>query len=469
MQENPTGIAENQIPKEDLPTVKSNKCLVIKHYIGMLIIGSLNNLPYWVALSSAQSIVYHFNSEGFLGAITWACVLLGMAATSINTLLSSKNVSYNIRSIVNGLFMGLGLIGTAFAPNIYVAILCIVFVGLSSDFGEGVMLGYFASIGDDSLMGAWGVGTGISGLLGSGYAFLAQLFSVDYFTSFIALSPAGLAYPLAFIFLLDANSTKKASHPKHVERIPDDPELPHSSKTKKIIPNKDGNVECDDLSSENGIDETKNLAELEVVPASIIKENEKASFKDIEELSESEDEDQNEKDVKCCSLKLWKYTFYFFINNGLTFFFQYVSISGFNDCSMTIQEKLDKPYIYSLLNLIYQAGNLVGRASLKWLKIKQLWLLTLIQGLFSLLWFFEVLFKFLPLWAKILSMVFIGLNSGFSYVNVFNQTMNYPIATPKEREIMTNLTTISIAGFIVVSSAFTLLFQNTFLKKQCTM
>lgn len=434
-------LSSNLIPEkgelENLPDPVAEKKKLIKHYIGMLIIGALNNLPYWVALSSAQSIVFHFNSEGMLGAITWACVLLGMAATSINTLLSAKNVSYNIRSIVNGLFMGLGLIGTAFAPNIYVAIICIIFVGLSSDFGEGVMLGYFASIGDDSLMGAWGVGTGMSGLLGSGYAFLSQLFNVSYFISFIALSPSGIMYPLAFILLLDAkNPHRLDKKAKHDDKDP----------------------EGDPLEISDIVDEASHIQELEVIESI-------DSMKNVETNGNPSPEE--EENVKCCSLKLWKYTFYFFINNGLTFFFQYFSITCLSDCSMSKQEKIDKPYIYSLLSLIYQVGNLVGRSTLKWMKVKRIWVLTIIQGVMAAFMFVNVYFRFLTLWMKIIVMIIVGINSGFSYVNVFNQTMNYPQATPKEREIMTNLTTISIAGFIVVSSAFTLLVQNTFLKKQC--
>lgn len=434
---------------EKVPQGKEEKRLKIKHFIGMLIIGSLNNLPYWVALSSAQTIVMHFHSEGLLGAVTWGCVLLGMAATSANTFLSSKNVSYNIRSIINGAFMGFGLIGTAFAPNIYVAILCIIFVGLSSDFGEGVMLGYFASIGDDSLMNAWGIGTGISGMLGSGYAFLSQLFSFSYFISFIALAPSGIMYPLAFIFLLDAKKGNKM--------VKDHQNADKAMKTQGI---EDNNEEMEVEDIDHSEDEARRVKELEVITTN-------ENFENIETNGTPAPEETEEKDVKCCSLKLWKYTFYFFINNGLTFLFQYLAISGLVDCSMTKEEKLAKPYIYSLLNLIYQIGNFFGRATLRWIKIKPIWVLTLLQGLFTTLWFINVVYKFLPFWAQILSMSLIGLNSGLSYVNIFNQTMNYPPASPKEREIITNLTTISIAGFIVVSSAFTLLYQNTFLKKQC--
>ena len=51
---------------------------LIKNYIGMLIIASLNNLPYWVAVANAQSIVQHFDKNGWLGAVTWCAVFFGI-------------------------------------------------------------------------------------------------------------------------------------------------------------------------------------------------------------------------------------------------------------------------------------------------------------------------------------------------------------------------------------------------------
>ena len=86
------------------------------------------------------------------------------------------------------------------------------FVGLSSDFGDGVMLGYFASTSNDSLMDAWGVGTGISGILGAGYSFLCQFFSIPFKLSFLILAPAGIIYPLTFILMLDAKSPHQATN-----------------------------------------------------------------------------------------------------------------------------------------------------------------------------------------------------------------------------------------------------------------
>jgi MFS family permease len=392
-------------------TISSNP---VRLYIGMVIIATLNNLPYWVAISNAQAIVHHFDKQGFLGAVTWACVFFGMFGTSMNTLLSAKSVSYNIRAIVNGIFMSAGLVGTAFSRSIYMAIPCIAFVGLSSDFGEGVMLGYFASMSNNSLMRAWGVGTGISGILGAGYAFLCQFFEVSYFISFLVLSPSGLIYALVFIFMLDTESPANLKH----DDIPDE--------------------------HEEGAD----ISELDVIAEPMINTH-------------------DSENVRCCSVAIWKKTWYYFVMNSLCFFFQYSEISGITDCSMSQEQREKNPYIYGLLTLCFQIGSFFGRASLRWIRIRLLWVLALVLGFLFVFGLFDVAFRFMPIWLKIGVNAVLGVTAGLAYVNVFNQVMNDPNATVKEREIMSNLTSIGIAGNIMLASMFTLLMQNTFFKRQC--
>jgi hypothetical protein len=53
------------------------------NYIGMVTIDTVNNLPYWVAISSSHQIVTHFNKDGYIGAVTWGTVFFGMCATSL--------------------------------------------------------------------------------------------------------------------------------------------------------------------------------------------------------------------------------------------------------------------------------------------------------------------------------------------------------------------------------------------------
>ena len=437
----------------DPPAEPVHNCRFIQAYIGMLIIGALNNFPYWVAISSAQAIVKNFDSEGLLGLITWGCVLFGVFATTTNTFLSSKNVSYTARAIANGCFMTFGLIGTALSPNIYLAIVCIAFVGLSSDFGEGVMLGYFANTSNDSLMNAWGIGTGISGILGSGYSFLCQMFNVPYVTSFLALSPAGIIYPLSFIFLLKPQVNQKPEEQGH--ELPD---LPEGQEQNNLTNDKE--IESNDNTQiQNNIPIAKDGN-----PAIDLPDQPETNKP---EITLSEDETAIEEDIPCCTCRMWKKAIFYFLINGGTFFAQYASISCFADCSMTQEEKRAKPYWYSLLNLVYQIGNAAGRSTLQCFKIKYTWILLIIQFCLFALWWINVVYRFLPGWLQIVINIVVGVNSGFSYVNIFNQTMNYPGASQKEREIITNYTSISIAGFIIVSSAFTLLMQNTVLEYEC--
>jgi len=381
-----------EIPKsDDSIVVKGSK----KEYVGMLVIGILNNLPFWVAFSCSQAIVTHFNSLGFLGILNWGTVILGVFATSFNALLSANNVSHISRAIANGCFMGFGLFGAAFAPNIYVAIGFIALVGLSSDFGEGVMLGYFAATNNNSLLDAWGVGTGLSGFFGAGFAFLCQFYSIPYRTSMLVLCPSGLIYPLAFHYLI-----------------------------KPIPPKSEVDIESDGMEEE-------------------------------------------EEEIPSCSCRLWKHAMWYFINNGLVFFAQYNALSCFADCSMTKLERIQRPYWYSFLNMSYQIGGLLARATLRFFKVKNVLVLTILQLSFSSLWFVNVFNRMLSDTLQSIIMGLIGFVGGVAYINIFDQTMNYPLLSKKEREIITNYTSISIAGGILVSSMFTILMQNKVIRSQC--
>lgn len=285
-----------------------------KDYIGIVILGAINNLPYWVVFSNLQLICRHFHKEGILGILSLSCVLLGVCATSINTFLTSKNISYRIRAIAESIFLTVGLIGVAFSQNIYFGIIFIIVTGFSSDFGEGVLLGYSAAKGRNELMGAWGVGTGISGILGSGYSFLTQFFEVPFKLNFLSVSVVGIFYLLSFYFLVDTKDS--------------------------------------------------------------LKENEYESIVESKSINEQSDIINDENKLTICTKRLWKEALPYFLNNGMTFFFQYACITGFNECSMTRDEKEHKPYIYQLMNLIYQVGNAIGRSSLRFVKVKRIYVLT---------------------------------------------------------------------------------------------
>lgn len=309
--------------------------------------------------------------------------------------------------------MVVGLTGVAFSPNIYLCVFSIVIAGFSGDFGEGVMLGYAAARGRNDFMAAWGIGSGLSGIIGAGYAFITQFYEIPYKINFLSVEPVSILYFLAFYFMVDDKNNRNI---------------------------------YESINDSKSINDQHNLLS--------------------HELQSSVDYFEQD-DLTFCSGRLWKEALPFFLNNGMTFFFQYSCISGFNECSMTPEEKKNKAYIYQLLNLIYQLGNATGRSTLKFFKVPHLFLLTSLQGLLCVLWCLNSIFKFMNLIEEIIAMLCVGLNSGLSYINVFNQTMNYQANSRKEKEMITNITTISFAGFISLSSIFTLIHENTFFKQYC--
>ncbi|EAX88642.1 CLN3 protein [Trichomonas vaginalis G3] len=395
---------------EPVETSSSEKKWKIINYIGMLLIGLINNLPYWVAYANTQAICTHFNKDGYIGAVSWGIVILSIFATLGNAFLTSKNVSYNIRSIINGAFMFVGLIGTAVAPNIFVAILFIAFVGVSSDFGEGVMLGYFASLDNDALLGAWGIGTGISGVFGAGYSLICQKFKVSYFLSFICMSPTGILYPLIFILML--------KNPNTATKVPE--------------------------------------------------QEEPEKLEDIEQNDAAIDKQDEEEKVPFCSCSNWYKSLRFILNNLAMFCFQYISLIGLTDCSMTKKQKVDEPFIFGYFSICYQCGGLIGRSIKKWFLIKKLEITTVITGCLFVIMLVNAIVVFIAPIYMLIPLFLIGFFGAISYMSVFAVIMEVPNTTQKEREIITNYASVFIGGSIQVSSLITLLLQNVIIKKQCS-
>lgn len=446
----------------------NNRQITWKEYIGILLIGILNNIPFWVANSSAQNIVEHFEAYGMLGAITWASVLLGMGASSINAILTSKNVSYRYRAIANSLFMIFGLFGAAFAPNIYLAILCIIFIGISADFGESMMLGYLASRTNkdkseqgstkNPLIHIWGIATGLSGLLGSSFSFLSQILKSPYYIIFLSISPIGIVYCLCFICLVDSSNTSQNTPSQEndinlgeIELKSDTiEEINESDSSTNIKPNHDD----DEVLAQD--------TELNIIHT--LQTDEDNLRIDVDDTIVSDEEN-----LSFCSLDLWKSAFYFSMTNGSLYFLQYVIITCFSDCSMTEQEKKTMPYLYALSTLIFKIGNLIGRSSLKFIKVKKVAYLLAFQFFLFFIWLLNVLFKFMKPVIRLIILAILGINSGVAYINVCDQLMNYPNVSQRKREMITNITSISISSFIALSSIFTLIAQNTFFKTECRM
>jgi hypothetical protein len=202
-------VTDESVSQRQEPTPASVRPL---EAIAMLLLGVINNLFWLIISSSSQRIVDHYGASKNIGLIYFSATICSLFASSINTWLSTNSFSYDSRFIANSVFMAIGLLGCAIAPNFWIACIAIVFVGFPCDFGESVALGFLAYIQSEHLVKFWSMGTGSAGILGSGYSILCIAFqdTLDYRISFYALLPLVLVYSLSYFLVL---RQPKPDHP----------------------------------------------------------------------------------------------------------------------------------------------------------------------------------------------------------------------------------------------------------------
>lgn len=96
----------------------------LRNWIGLFLLGSINNLPYVIVTSAAKTIADSFGKKNDVGLVFGANVALSVIVKAINGLFLLK-VPYWIRYVVNAMLMIIGLIGVAFAFDFWFALVCI--------------------------------------------------------------------------------------------------------------------------------------------------------------------------------------------------------------------------------------------------------------------------------------------------------------------------------------------------------
>ena len=95
---------------------------------------------------------------------------------------------------------------------------------------------------------------------------------------------------------------------------------------------------------------------------------------------------------------------------------------------------------FVIFNFCYQTGVFISRSSLSIVKIKHVWILTLLQFLNCLFWLSNSLHMYCTsIYVYFVHMIFVGLMGGASYVNVIYQLKNSPRLLKTEKELAMNL------------------------------
>ena len=381
--------------------------------IAMFLLGSINNLPYVVGIASADRIVDNYNNPTYMGLVLWANTLSGLFARFINTWLASMNVPYTVNFTINASAMLLGLVGCAFSKNFWLTLVCVFLIGFSSSFGESVLLCFLALKRKQALLSSWSSGTGMAGILGASYSLLCALVEIPYLWSFVALTPLVIIYICCFFCII--NRSPQANDPKNAPLLANSTDLSLTSSSSNYV-------------------------------------------KDQEPKTEEEEEK-----VSCCNFSILKPVWWYMFNCGAVYFLEYVIQNAFVHCAQDPKKKF-KNYHYSLLNLMYQVGVFISRSSLALFKFPWVGWLTLFQLCFFAMWATQPFFYWMPFAVEIIFMICVGLFGGCSYVNSFNLIMNDPHLRTKEKEMVTSWNAFIISLFIVLSTLFTFLSEQTFLE-----
>ncbi|KAK3598099.1 hypothetical protein CHS0354_036083 [Potamilus streckersoni] len=389
----------------------------IRNWIGLFILGAINNLPYVIVTSAAKTIADRFEENNLVGLVFGANVALNVVVKVANTFL--LKTSYSARYVANSCLMLIGLFGVAYAFSFWFALLCIVFVGASSAFGENVALGYLKHF-PSKLVNAWSSGTGMAGVLGSGI----------YIIFGCVVGPGGqdqdeLSRLIKYAFLLTTPSVVLYLYAYFgVIRRPKE----------KASVQKEENGEREPLFASTN-DQSDEIQEKPAVT-------------------------QNLRDTL---RKVWtgyKRIAWISFNLAAVYMFEYVA----QGCAAKVRPHTEYnascPELFAGIALCYQAGVFVSRSSVQLYQIRKIEILTVLQFFNMVLWVMDVHWKFLPTAVLPALMIFVGLLGGASYVNIFYLLLNDRMYE-EDRELLINMAAIFITLGIIMGTAFeTLLFST---------
>jgi len=373
----------------------------LRNWIGFFILGTINNLAYVIVLSAAKSLADYFNASNLIGFIPWANVGFGFVARAINTFILN-DLNYVIRIVTNGLLMTVGLILLTFSiyVNFWASIVAIIVIGSSSSYGESVVLGYLRGYESD-LVGAWSSGTGMAGVVGSLLYLGFVAINIPLVDRF--LIPSSIIYLAAFFFLMTP---------------PTKPITFATTENSNEIINEEG----------------KSLVENDT--KTIIKHT----------------ETRMQRYWRCFLIVAWRS-----LNLMLVYFFEYVISPG------AAAKANSSNLIFVILSFCYQAGVLVSRSSLRFIKITRVEIVTVLQAINFVLWILEAKYHFINVWVQYPLMVYVGLLGGASYVNVFYLLLHDQSIQEHDKELCINIAAFAITTGITAAALFTLLMDNTFL------
>lgn len=387
------------------PVHLNDRCTQRRNWAGFWLLGLCNNFAYVVMLSAAHDILKKQESGNSTASASVTLAVNFQAGNSSNS--SSSNydcnpvstaavlladilptlvikllapfmihkVPYGVRVVFCVAMAATSFLLVSFSAAVWMSILGVIFASISSGLGELSFLSLSVFFSRDVLEG-WGSGTGGAGVAG------ALLYS--------GLVQAGLSPQVTLLTMLVVPVTMVITY--FFLLVPP-PSLPQWRSRE---------AEYAAVSSEDRRRLMDNSEE--------------------EEQEKSTPEDRTTGPLTCTErLQVIRGLLKFVFPLGLVYFAEYFINQGLMELLFFPNFFLTHAEQYRWYQTLYQVGVLVSRSSLRCVKIRNLWVLSLLQVVNAVFLLFAVRYQFLPnAWVVFVIILYEGLLGGAAYVNTFH-------------------------------------------------
>jgi len=168
-------------------------------------LGVLNNVAYAIVMGAAQPLAKEFGTEDLMALFSTITMLSCLCVALLNSSLCLQ-IRLDVRVSVLLVFSVGAYLVLSMATlmggveGFFMALCACVLVGTAQVIGELGNLAFFKAF-PPSVLGAWGAGTGIAGVSGTGVYLLLRALNVSNTTIFLMLLPTTVLYYFAFQYL----------------------------------------------------------------------------------------------------------------------------------------------------------------------------------------------------------------------------------------------------------------------------
>ena len=391
------------------------------YWLCFFIIGTVTNLGYVMVGTAAADLAEIFSKEDLMPMFQLCLIGISAVVKFVNSkfligMSHKKRIYFNVcLQIASYALISIVTIIPPYEVGFWLSLVASIMHGTTSGLGESTTLAMirgFPSI----LIGAFSSGTGMSGILSTSTLLLFK--SITFFEEhegyiFVIMSSTILAYFFSFVFLF--RQKRSLEFEEERERA------------------KSGSV------------------------ASMIEA----------ELTQAEDQNVN-MNFESFKFIVSRVGFWIFCL-WTVYFFEYCCTTAFaNAFTLKMKDKSESKsgWLYSngfiVFCFCYQAGVFLSRSSLEIVKVRKVWILSLIQLVNFVWWWLNTEFFWVQnYYVMFVVQVWTGLMGGAAYVNVLYQIRNSDKLPTRYKELGVMVCTIFNDFSIFTASVVSLILTNT--------